>query len=171
MNPPLKEEYNPYFEKYIKLVPTENFLENYKTNTKDTIRFFKSIPNEKLEYRYAEGKWTCKEILMHLIDTDRVMSYRALVAMRGDANTPLPPVDEELYARNVDVSERTMDDLLDEFELVRNSAQKLFQNISEEQSSFLANGVNHPVSARAVAFIMQGHGNHHLNIIQERYLV
>lgn len=170
MNLPHSNEYNPYFERYIKLVPTGNFLNVFTENTLHALQFFKSIPFEKLEYRYAEGKWTCKDILMHIIDTERVMSYRALVAMRGDSTTPLAPVDENLYARNVDVSSRSMEDLLDEFEIVRRSSEKLFRNMTEEQSRFLGNGVSHPISARALGFIMLGHVIHHINVIRERYL-
>jgi hypothetical protein len=170
MNLPDKNEYNPYFEKYINLVPQGNFLEGFYKNTEQAIQFFKSIPLEKQQYRYALDKWTCKDILMHIIDTERVMSFRVLVAMRGDATTPLQPVDENLYAKNVDVSSRSMDDLLEEFEIVRRSSEKLFQNMTEEQSKFLANGVVHPISARALGYIIQGHVLHHLNVIKEKYI-
>lgn len=170
MNLPDSNEYNPYFDKYIALVPKGSFLDLFKENTAQTIRFFKNIPNDKHEYRYALDKWTCKDILMHIIDTERVMSYRVLVAMRGDATTPLSPVDENLYARNVDVSSRSMEDLLEEFEIVRRSSEKLFQNMTNEQSVFLGNGVNYPISARALGYIMQGHVLHHLNVINQRYL-
>ena len=134
------------------------------------LSFFRNIPVEKHLYRYAEDKWTCKDILMHVIDTERVMSFRALVAARGDLTTPLAPVDENLYAKNVDVSARSMEDLLEEFEIVRRSSEKLFQHMTEEQSQFLGNGVNYPISARAVGYIIQGHVIHHMNVIIERYL-
>lgn len=170
MNFPDKHEYNPYFQKYINLIPEGEFKEIYINNTDETIQFFRNIPAEKHEYRYAEGKWTCKDVLMHIIDTERVMSYRALVAMRGDASTPLPSVDENLYAQNVDVTNRSMEDLVEEFEIVRRSCKKLFDYVTDEQSRFLGNGVNHPVSARAVGYIMLGHSTHHLNVVKERYL-
>ena len=94
----------------------------------------------------------------------------ALVAARGDLTTPLAPVDENLYAKNVDVSARSMEDLLEEFEIVRRSSEKLFQHMTEEQSQLLGNGVNYPISARAVGYIIQGHVLHHMNVINERYL-
>jgi hypothetical protein len=170
MNHPEKNEYNPYFERYIQLVPAGNFLEVFESNTQQALDFFKSIPLDKHHYRYAENKWTCKDILMHIIDTERVMSFRALVAMRGDAVTPLAPVDENLYADNVDVTGRTMEDLIEEFAIVRQSSRKLFEHITEEQSKFLGNGVSHPISARAVGYILQGHVLHHMNVIKQRYL-
>jgi hypothetical protein len=170
LNLPNTNEYNPYFEKYINLVPSGIFLDVFQENTMKVIQFFKNIPLEKLDYRYAVDKWTCKDILMHIIDTERVMSYRVLVAMRGDSTTPLAPVDENLYARNVDVSSRSIDDLLEEFEIVRRSSEKLFRNMTDEQSRFLGNGVNHPISPRALGYIIQGHAIHHMNVIKERYL-
>lgn len=171
MNLPDKNEYNPFFKKYIDLVPKGNFIELFKKNTEQAIQFFTSIPIDKQLYRYAEGKWTIKEILMHIIDTERVMSYRVLVAMRGDAITPLSPFDENLYAKNVDVSSRTMEDLVEEFEIVRRSLDKLFLNITEAQSMFLGNGINYPITARAIGYLIQGHVIHHQQVIRERYLV
>lgn len=170
MKLPESGEYNPYFDKYIQLVPAGEFLEVLKENTSSVIGFFDSIPMEKHLFRYAADKWTCKEVLMHIIDTERVMSYRALVAMRGDADTLLAPVDENLYARNVDVSNRSMKDLLLEFEYVRKATTKLFEYITPAQSMFLGNGQGHPISPRAVGYIMIGHTLHHMNIVSSRYL-
>lgn len=170
MNKPLSAEYKPYFERYIQLVPDGDFLEVYKQNSKEVAGFFEKIPEQKHNYRYAEGKWTVKDVLMHIIDTERVMSFRVLVAARGDNSTPLKSVDEDLYARNVDVSQRKMNDLVEEFLLVRKSTEKLFEHITEEQSKFLANGVDHPVSARAIGYLLIGHTLHHINVVKERYL-
>lgn len=139
-------------------------------NSSETVSFFEKLPAEKLDYKYAEKKWTIRELLMHLIDTERVFSYRALVAARGDTATPHYRMDEELYARNVDVSHRTLQSLLSEFKAVRSSTEKIFENLTDAQSKSTCNVVTHPMTARAIGYFMIGHIQHHLNIIEERYL-
>jgi uncharacterized damage-inducible protein DinB len=163
-------EYRDYFQRYIDLAPDIDAREVLKSNHQEVYDFFASIPEEKHNYRYAENKWTPKEVLMHIIDTDRVMSYRALVAARGDDKSPLPSVDENLYAANVDVSDRNMADLLREFTAVRDGLEILFEYMTESQSAFKGNGAGHPITARALAFIIPGHATHHVKVVQERYL-
>src|SRR5881398_3552787 len=104
MQKPSADEYAPSYQNYFDLVSEGDYLSLLEQNSIATIRFFENIPGEKLDYKYAEGKWTIKEVLMHILDTERVFSYRALVAARGDATTPHYRMDEELYAKNVDVS-------------------------------------------------------------------
>ncbi len=169
MNKPLSSEHKPYFEKYISLVPDGNFMQVYRKNSLEVAAFFEGVEASKHNYRYAEGKWTVKEVLMHIIDTERVMAFRVLVAARGDNKTPLKSVDEDLYAKNVDVTNRSMSSLVDEFLVVRKSTEYLFENITEEQSKFLANGVDHPISARAIGYLLIGHTIHHVNVVKERY--
>ena len=170
MQRPSADEYHENYQKYFDLVPAGAYLELLEQNSKETGRFFQAIPEEKLDYKYAPGKWTIKELLMHLIDTERVFAYRALVAARGDTTTLHYRMDEELYAKNVDVSQRTLQSLLSEFQAVRSSTEKLFENLSETQSKWLCNVVTHPMSARAIGYFMIGHIQHHLKIIDERYL-
>lgn len=170
MNRPEITEYNPYFQNYIDLVELGDFQSNFTENTKNTIEFFKNIPIEKHNYKYGIDKWTIKEVLMHIIDTERVFAYRTLVCLRGDNKTPLHSMDDNLYASNIDVTLRTMESLLEEFVVVRNNSNLLFQNITEEQSKFLGNGVTHQISARALGLIMMGHILHHVQVIKTRYL-
>lgn len=172
MQKPLEGEYNPYFKKYIDLVPEGDFLFLLKQNLNEAVSFFESIPFEKHNYQYAVGKWTIKEVLMHIMDTERVMSYRALVSARADKTTILYTMDEDLYAAaaNVNISRRTMEDLLIELKAIRVATEKLYENITENQSKFLASGLTHPISARALGYIMIGHVLHHLNVVKERYL-
>ena len=106
---------------------------------------------------------------MHIIDTERVFSYRGLVAARGD-ESPHYRMDEELYARNVDVSQRSLPSLFAEFEAVRASTRLLYENLSDAQSKLPCNIVTHPMTARAIGYFLIGHVNHHLNIIEQRYL-
>ena len=106
---------------------------------------------------------------MHMIDTERVFSYRALAAARGDV-TPHYRMDEELYAKNVEVSHRTVQSLISEFNAVRRSTEELFGNLTEDQSKRSCNIVTHPMTARAIGYFVIGHVQHHLNVIKDRYL-
>jgi hypothetical protein len=170
MNRPEKIEYNPYFQNYIDLVEAGDFHLVFSRNTHNTIKFFGEIPKDKHDYKYADNKWTIKEVLMHIIDTERVFAYRTLVCLRGDNTTPLHSMDDNLYASNIDVTARTMESLIQEFEVVRSNSALLFENVTEVQSKFFGNGVTHNFSARALGLIMMGHILHHIKIITERYL-
>jgi uncharacterized damage-inducible protein DinB len=170
MKKPQAGEYNPYLQRYIDLIPEGNIAALYKQYTSDTLRFFENIPAEKHNYRYATDKWTVKEVLMHMLDTERVMCYRAFVAGRKDGETTLYYMDENAYAANVDVSNRTMEDLLEEFRFIRGATTKFIVNLNEEQSTFKAKNMEHSLTARAMAYVMLGHMQHHLNVIKERYL-
>jgi len=168
MQRPEVNEYHPGYQKYFDLVPGNDFLVLLDLNTKETIDFFKNIPPEKHDYRYAEGKWTIKEVLMHIIDTERVFAYRALAAARGD-ETPVYRMDEELYARNVDVTSRNLADLISELASVRTTTRFLFEHITDEQSRRTCNIVTHPMSTRALGYFMIGHVVHHTRVVKERY--
>jgi len=170
MHFPEKTEYNPVYQKYLDLVEQENFFDQFDRITAETIDLFKSIDPDLLNYRYAFDKWTVKEVFMHIIDTERGFSYRAIVCIRKDNRTPLYGMDEDFYAKNVDVSDRSIESLIEEFEVVRKAFRMLFENCTEEQAAFLGNGVGHPISARALGFISIGHTKHHLNVIKEKYL-
>jgi uncharacterized damage-inducible protein DinB len=169
MQKPLPTEYGDGYQKYFDLVPQGDYLELLRRNGEATAQFFERIPIAKHDYRYAEGKWTIKEVLMHIIDTERVFAYRALAAARGD-ETPVYRMDEELYARNVDVSKRTLTDLVSEFTVVRRGSEYLFENVSEEQSKRWCNVVTHPMSVRAIGYFLIGHVEHHVGVVRERYL-
>jgi uncharacterized damage-inducible protein DinB len=150
-------------------VPAGDYLLLVEQNSIDTVNFFEDIRSEKLDYRYADKKWTVKEMLLHIIDTERVFSYRALAAARGD-NTPIYRMDEELYARNVDVSHRTLPSLISEFKAVRSSTETLFEDLTDTQSKRSCHIVSHPMTTRAIGYFLIGHVQHHLNVVQQRYL-
>jgi uncharacterized damage-inducible protein DinB len=170
MQKPVAEEHNPYFTRYISLVPDGNYIQLLKANTIDIIDFFRGIPKEKHNYRYAEGKWSIKDILMHITDTERVMMYRALVAARGDNSSILCNMEEDLYAANVNVTNRTLKSILSEFTSLRTSTELFFENLGDEASKLRAKTETHPITARAVGYILIGHPMHHMNVIKERYL-
>lgn len=170
MNRPEPKEYAPYFQAYLNLVPEGNYFQLLKQNTEEVIRFFDSIPFEKENYRYAKGKWSIKEVLMHMNDTERVFSYRALVCLRGDINSDIQNMDENLYAHNADVSKRSLKDLVEEFKSIRKSTEWLFYNVSEAQSALVVRNSNRCFSGRALGYLIIGHIMHHLNVITEKYM-
>ncbi|MCO5250261.1 MAG: DinB family protein [Candidatus Kapabacteria bacterium] len=170
MQKPESNEHRPYFKNYLNLVPDGDFFQLFDQNTDEVARFYSSIDKSKHEYRYAENKWTPKQVLLHVCDTDRIFSYRAFVCIRGDGNTLLKPLNENAYAANADGSNRSMDSIVAEFKAVRAGMRHLLENASEEQSKFLGNNDGFKVSARALGYITIGHAIHHMNIIKERYL-
>jgi len=167
---PLTNEYAASYQHYFDRVSEGDYLTLLRQNSIETVKYFERIPDDKVDYRYADGKWTIKEVLMHIIDTERVFSYRGLAAARNDGSTPHYRMDEELYARNVDVSHRSLESLISEFAAVRASTEQLYENLTDAQSERWCNIVTHPMTARAIGYFMVGHIRHHLSIIEERYL-
>jgi hypothetical protein len=170
MNRPLPTEYHPFYNGYIQLVPDGNFLQLLKENTLQTGSFFTSIRTDKHEHKYQPGKWTIKQILMHMTDTERVMSYRALTISRGDTHANLPNMDENIFAENAIVSGRSIEDLLNEFLVVREATNLLFGYMNDAQSAYTGNVLGHSITPRALGYIIIGHAQHHMNIIRQRYL-
>jgi uncharacterized damage-inducible protein DinB len=128
-----------------------------------------SLSEAQQHYRYAEGKWTVKEILGHLIDAERIFAYRVLRIARNDT-TPLPGFDENAYVAASNAQKRSMEELLNEFAVVRASTLALLKSLSPPILEYTGTVSNHPISARALAYIIAGHELHHLDIIRERYL-
>jgi hypothetical protein len=169
MKHPLSNEHNAYFQRYLDLCDETDFFIQYDQNTNNLVSFLESLPDEKHQFAYAHGKWTILQLFRHIIDCERVFGYRALVAARGDSSL-LPSFDEDDYADAVAGETTSMENILKEFNLLRLSNRFLFENMSEEQSCFTANVNGEPLSARAIAFIMIGHVNHHLTVLRERYV-
>ncbi len=162
-------EYLPYFQGYIKQAGTIALIDGLESNLNFMLNFYDSIPREKLEFRYAEGKWTIKEVLNHLIDAERIFCYRALRFARKDT-TALSGFEENDYAINSKANEKTIANLLDEYKTLRLSTISLFKSFDSEMllNKGTANGGE--VSVRALGFLIIGHEKHHYNIIKERYL-
>src|SRR6476661_2878556 len=135
--------YPPYFSKYINLVHTENVEEAIKKYSDEILAFFQRIPVEKADYRYAEGKWSLKEMLQHIVDAERIFAYRALSIARLD-KTPLPGFDENNYALASDADQRSWESLLQEFVAVRKSTDLLLQNFTPDQLQHSGVTNNHP---------------------------
>jgi uncharacterized damage-inducible protein DinB len=163
-------EYAPYTIMYIGLLPDDGLiLKHLEDNLRATTDFMRALPQEKLYYRYVEGKWTIKEILAHLIDDERIYAYRALRFARND-QTELPGFEQDAYAVESGANERSLDDLLEEFAAVRKSTIALFNSFDDRV--FTRSGVasGNVMSVRAGAYHIAGHELRHLNIIKERYL-
>ena len=120
------------------------------------INFFKNIPTSKLEYRYEESKWTIKEILIHIIDTERVFNYRALQFARSD-NANLEGFNENEFVRNADLNTRTIDSVLEEYSIVRDASIVLFKNFSEDSLKRIGKANDNSLSVRAAGFLICGH--------------
>ena len=157
-----------FYHNYISQVEEDNLGEAFKAQHK-IFEFLNSIPAEKHDYKYAEGKWTVKQLLQHMIDAERIFGYRALRFARKDT-TPLPGFDEVLYAENATVENRKLSDMVEEFRALRLSNEYMFRSFNSDQleQSGTANG--NPVYVFGIGFIIVGHAQHHVNILRERYL-
>ena len=163
-------EFPPYYKGYISILSTEiDLFEELEASHHYFIKFVQDIPLEKHDFRYDTGKWTIKEIIQHLIDSERVFQYRALRFSRNDT-TELAGFDENSYADNSNGNQRHLKDLLMEFSLVRHSSLAMFKSFSKEvlTRKGIANKVE--ISVRALGFMIVGHQEHHKKIFQERYL-
>lgn len=164
-------EYAPYFEQYI--IPLSKSgksifqtLEESQHNFDATLR---NIDNDKHSYSYAEGKWTIKEIIQHIIDTERIFCYRALCFARND-KTSLPGFDQDFFVLNDNANERDFNDLLNEMKTLRESTIQLYKSFSKDVLLRIGNASGNDMSVRAIGYLFAGHQNHHLKIINERYL-
>lgn len=157
-----------FFDRYILLLDEDKDLISGLKEAKDTFETVEDLLIKYQDYRYQPNKWTPKDILQHVIDNERIQAYRALVFSRSDTNV-LPGYDEQLYARNSNAGERTVDDLLEEFQLVRQASIVLFKNFTVDQ--FHKRGVcfEIEVTPLALGFQIIGHQIHHLNVLNERY--
>ena len=163
------EEYAPFYAGYIEAAANTNLIEELEICLHEFIRFVQNIPMDKFDYRYADGKWTIKEIIQHLIDSERIFSYRALRISRND-KTPLPGFEENDYVANTNAKDRNLQGLLTEMAVVRQSTLSLFKSFSKEQLLLLGTASDFAVSVRAIGFIVIGHQKHHQQIFKERYL-
>ena len=166
----LKEnEYAQFYSGYIKGLGEVNLMDALAASEKEVIETLSNLPKEKYLFRYAEGKWTIKELILHITDAERVLSYRALRFARKDT-TDLPGFDEDWYVDHSYANERSIQELLQEFSEVRAATVSLFKSFSDETLMQFGTGNGNPMSVRALGFVICGHAYHHLQIIKERYL-
>ena|SRR5690554_401682 len=163
-------EYPEYYQGYLKNInPHSDLFEELEASHHYFIKFVQDIPMEKHDYRYDTGKWTIKEIIQHLIDSERIFAYRALRFSRND-KTELPGFDENNYVDYSNGNQRHLKDLLMEFSLVRHTTLALFKSFSEVAMNRNGIASGHKVSVRALGFIIIAHQEHHKKVFQERYL-
>jgi uncharacterized damage-inducible protein DinB len=160
----------PFYQKYIHLVPDDgNLLIHLEDIYSETEELISPLSEDKMNYRYAPGKWSLKDMIVHLSDSERIFVYRALCFSRGD-ETALPGFEESDYAENARAGEREKEDILRELCLVREASIAFVESLSDEalNRKGIANGF--PVSVRLLVNLLYGHHKHHLNLMRERYL-
>jgi hypothetical protein len=166
-----ENEYAPYYKQYIKGIEEnkKSIIDNLIDSQKEFANVLKNIPLEKQNFAYIEGKWTIKEVIQHVIDTERVFNYRAMCFARND-KTSLPGFDHDLFVKNVNMNARDYTDLLYEMEVLRKSTILLFKSFSEEALLRIGMGSGNKMSVRALGYLFSGHQIHHLNVVKELYL-
>ena len=163
-------EYASYYGNYIDQVTDEyTLIEELEISLHRFIKFVQDISMDKFDYRYAEGKWTIKDIIQHIIDAERIFSYRALRFARND-KAELPGFEENEYVVEANGNQRSIMELLTELSSVRHATLLLFKSFNEEQLCRIGIASNNPMSVRAIGFVIIGHQNHHQKIFEERYL-
>ena len=163
-------EYHNYYETYISKVPKHLKLNaGYKLGAEQLIAFFNGIPKDKLEYRYAPGKWTIKEVLQHIIDTERVFAYRCFRFARHD-DTPLAGFEQDDYILPSQANSKSIEALLEEYHVVRQNTMVLLNSFSRTDLEHVGSANASSMSARAAAFIILGHEIHHMTVIEALYL-
>lgn len=168
MNRPIADEYPLFYKGYIDTV-NDDVLAELEQQAESFPAFLREIPEARASFAYAEGKWTIKELIGHVIDTERIMAYRLLRISRNDT-TPLAGFEENHYVANAHFSDRSLSSMADEFALVRKANMFLINTLNEEELSRTGVANEKPISARALLFIIAGHLNHHRRILQEKYL-
>lgn len=171
MKRPKKGEYAPFHETYLSCVPARGSAKSLLKNSfKEIQQLLAPLPESMGDHAYEPGKWTIKQLLMHMIDTERVFAYRTLSFMRAD-RIGLPGFNQDHWMEEVDLSGRTVKDLLKEWKAVRDNTLFLLQQCSEAQSRYTGVASNWKVSVRAYFFIIIGHQLHHVHILKTRYLL
>jgi uncharacterized damage-inducible protein DinB len=164
------EQGAPFMERYIQLVPDDgNLLIHLEDIFSETEELIHPLSEEKMHYQYAPGKWTVKDMLLHMSDAERIFVYRALRFSRGD-ETPLPGFEESLLAQHAAANEREKEDIMREYSLVRESSIAFIESLSDEALNRKGHASNYLLSVRYIVNLIYGHHKHHLNILRERYL-
>jgi hypothetical protein len=166
---PQANEYAPYYEKYVSLVPEGDVVETLARQSEETLALLRGIGEGRAGHRYEPGKWSIKQVVGHVIDTERIFSYRALAIARGERQ-PLPGMDQDEYMAGANFDEMTLAGLLEQFEHLRRANVLMLRGLSEEAWTRRGTASDNEVTVRAIAYIIAGHEAHHVKILRERYL-
>lgn len=166
---PKPADYAPFYEKYVALVPAGDLLEILDSQITRWKSMLGPLSAQQSEFRYEQGKWSTKEVIGHVTDTERIFAYRALRIARGD-QTPLSGFEQDDYVREGMFSSRTLADLLQEFSTVRAATLSLFRSLSPDDLSRRGNANQKEITVCALGFITAGHVEHHRLILEQRYL-
>ena len=166
---PAAGEYAPYYERYIGLVPDGNIIDTLRSQMTDTLDLLSGMTDEQADHRYSPEKWSIKEVIGHIIDSERVFAYRALRFARND-KTPLPGFEQDDYVMNGNFDNRQLSDLAKEYEHVRAASIDLLGQLSAEAWERRGTANDAEASVRAIAWIISGHELHHKDVIRKRYL-
>ena len=158
-----------WYHGYVNAVNEADLESAFRNQQNSFVPFLESLPEAKRDYRYADGKWTIREMLQHIIDAERVFSYRAMCFARKE-ETPLPSFDENAYADNSKANNRDWTSMLEEYKSLRAATEIMFRSFDNEQLETAGTASGKSVYVLGIGFIIIGHINHHVNIIKERYL-
>lgn len=166
---PSKGDYGEYYQKYIDLVPGDDIFRVLVEQNVESQNVLNSFSESKGNHSYAEGKWTVKEVIGHMMDVERIFAYRALCIARGETN-PLPSMDQDTYVKNGNFNKRQLFDLNYEYRLIRESNILLFGSFDKSVLHCRGIASGYEVTVLALMWMTVGHEKHHLNILMERYM-
>lgn len=169
MQRPATSDYASFYETYVKQVKEDDVHLAFQNNSVLLDSFLDTVPESKGDYAYAEGKWTVKQLLQHVIDAERIFTHRALWFARKSPH-PLSGFDENEYAAVADVSNRSVSSLVTEMKAVRRSSELLFRSFAEKELNAVGVANNHAITVNALGFVLLGHFLHHQQILEERYV-
>ena len=167
--PPGHDEYAEYYRRYVETVPTGDLLVTLERQLEETVALLDTVGEARAGHRYAEGKWSVKEVVGHVTDAERIFTMRALCAARGET-AALPGFDENAYVARASFDARSLNALMGELTAVRRATLALFRSLDATELGRRVTASGHPVTARALAWITAGHERHHARILRERYM-
>ena len=170
MNRPQSDEYSEQHAEYVSLVPEEDILAAIAEQSTDTQKLLDTVDEAKAAYRYAAGKWSIKEVLGHIVDAERIISYRLLAIARGEVS-PLPGFDENAYVENAGFDSWRLGDLAEHYAVVRRSNIVLLRNLPDAAWDRRGTANGFSVTTRGLAWSLVGHERHHVKVLRERYLL
>ena len=167
---PLQNEFPAYYLPYVNQVPENaEIIQTLEEQNSEIRTLFTEIDDTRAEEAYAEGKWTIKELLQHMLDSERIFAYRALCIARGE-QASLPGFDENMYAENSMANERQLKDILEEYDLLRRSNLCMFRSFDSTILDNVGTANSKQITLRGLIYVIAGHERHHINILKERYL-